>query len=194
MNEKDFQKYYEEYIESTAFDLGAEIKRFLRDNDELIAVTLEAHLYIEEQMIELLAKVMDKDSVKKFSFDNKLKILNGMGLLTKITYTSINYFNEIRNDLSHQPGFKVDEKRINNFIEKMLKESDEELSLVIKNHAKKEIEFNERYRRAISLVSCFLHIDSMEFYKNFFNKSQQLLTDERQFLEAFIEQYKQLED
>ena len=194
MNEKDFWEYYEEYIETTTFELGAELKDFLHDNDELIAVTLEAHLYIEEQMNELLAKVMDRDSVRKFSFDNKLKILNSIGLLGNITHTSINYFNEIRNDLSHKPGFRIDEKRINKFIEKMLNESDEQLSLIIKDHARKELELSERYRRTISLVSSFIHIDNMEFYKNFFNKSQQLLTDERQFLEASIKQYKELED
>lgn len=189
MDDKIFWEKFKQYKASTAKELGVEVTGILSDYDELTAITLKAHLFVEEQMNEMLGKFMHKDTARKFSFDNKLKILTSTELIGSPTHEAINYLNEIRNDYSHQLEFKVSEQRLETLINKMIQGNEDYFEEMIRTHTRKNLEFNERYTRAVSLISAFTHYENVNFYNKFSLKSQDVLNEERRRLEQAINDY-----
>ncbi|SDX01955.1 hypothetical protein SAMN05421781_0019 [Marinococcus luteus] len=179
MTEKEFWQIYEQYKEYTAGQLGSDVGKMMRNSDPLTTITLQTHLFVEEQMSEMLNKFMKEEITKKFSFNNKLNLLIGLDLISQNTYASINYFNEIRNDYSHHLDFKVSKKRLDKLLEKLTDSNNESYKKTVREHINNKIEFNERYRRAISLVSALINRDNLDFYNNFSEKSEAVLSYEK---------------
>lgn len=157
-------------------------------HDELMVVVLKAHMFIEQELFQLLEKVManPKSLRAKFLLD-KLLLAHGFGLIDDDIFSSLKKLNDIRNSYAHNLNFEMGEKELDSLISPLSKKSKQELLEDIDLYKEDgEPDLNMNLRITLSYLCSNVVFSSLWAIKTIKQRSIELEIEERASIVNYI--------
>ncbi|MDO3411482.1 hypothetical protein QWJ34_17080 [Saccharibacillus sp. CPCC 101409] len=110
------------YTEATKKVYRESWEEFFRTttSDELLIVVLRSHIFIENEIENLLSKFSIKVEKTKLQFYiQKLDLLNSIGVVEKELYDSLSFVNQIRNKFAHRLDYEFNNEVYNDLYSKL---------------------------------------------------------------------------
>lgn len=104
-----------QFMESVAAKFEEELRRFSEDTDgeSDLAIMLRGHLYIENQLENLLSQALVHPEMildKRMRFVDKTRLAVAMGLISKKEMYAILRLNELRGAFAQNPAYQISAK------------------------------------------------------------------------------------
>lgn len=131
MKSDDFNKSIHDFIKLTK-------------NEDLLAITIRAHLYLEKELNKLIVHMtLDSKKLLNINFSLKLDIVYAFGGLEKKYYFPVKKFNSIRNQYAHKLDYNFLEKDYNDLLATFSKDMKTDFLKILKEPELLEIFFSK---------------------------------------------------
>ncbi|MBT2722300.1 hypothetical protein [Bacillus sp. ISL-46] len=165
---KEFQRSYNEFLEIT-------------DHEEAMIVVIRAHLYIEQEINQLLHKVLE--IVPDMTFSQKINFCKSLLIIDKDMIGPLNKFNTLRNSFAHNLNFKLEEKNYDDLVSTLSKSSKEQFYKDLSRFHKSEKTLLDKLRILLASIWADTKVHNMYFIFHYQKRAEEIIKREKELVE-----------
>jgi hypothetical protein len=165
---EEFRKSYTEFLDLT-------------DHEEEMIVVLRAHLYIEQEINQLLSKIFE--NMPEMTFSQKIDLCKSLAIIDNDIYNPLKKFNKLRNLFAHNLNFKLEEKHYEDLVSTLSKSSKDQFKEDLSRYNKTQINLLDKLRILLASIWADTKVRNVYFIFHYQSRSEEILRREKKRME-----------